>query len=172
MIFSLEVWRRDHIPAVARYANNPKIAKNLRDGFPQPYKLSDADAYVSGCLAAGDGKQLCRAIVVGGEAVGSIGIFLRDNSAAELGYWLAEPFWGHGIMAGAAGLLCAQAFARYDISRIYAIPYCHNAASCRVLEKAGFQYGGLTEDRGSSNGAVCMYTLHRPFAQDQAGKGS
>lgn len=162
MAFMLESWRREFIPAVAEYADNHKIAENLRDGFPQPYTWSDAEAYVTGCMAQGEKQQLCRAITVGGKAVGSIGVFLRGGLDAELGYWLAEPFWGRGIMTGAVRQICALAFLRFEISRIFATPYARNAPSRRVLEKAGFHFEGPTQSCGCSKGEVCLYTLARP----------
>ncbi len=164
MIFALESWRREFIPDFAQYADNPRIAENLRDGFPQPYTLSDAEAYVTDCIKKGDALQLCRAVTVGGKAVGSIGVFLREQRDAELGYWLAEPFWGRGIMTNAVGQICALAFSRYEICRVFATPYVHNAASRRVLEKSGFQFEGLTESCGCSRGRVCLYTLTLPPA--------
>ena len=165
MTVSLETWRRDFIPTVAAYANNRNIAVNLRDGFPHPYTLSDAEAYITGCMETGDGQQLCRAVVVGGEAVGSIGVFLRDGGRAELGYWLAEPFWGRGIMTDAVRQLCALAFIRFAISSIFATPYAYNTASRRVLEKAGFQFEGFARDHTCSRGALCLYTLKEGVPQ-------
>lgn len=161
MTVTLKKWSPDFIPLVAEYANNPKIAENLRDGFPQPYTRTDAEAYVNGCMEKGDVGQLCRAIAVNGAVAGSIGIFLRDHGEAELGYWLAEPFWGKGIMSEAVRQICREAFSRFEISRIYAVPYAHNAASRRVLEKAGFTFRGFTESCGCTRGRVCSYVLDK-----------
>lgn len=158
---TLEQWNLDFISPIARYADNPKIAANLRDGFPQPYTLADAEAYVTGCIEKGEDGQLCRAIAVDGKAAGSIGVFLREQGQAELGYWLAEPYWGKGIMTRAVERICREAFSRFRISRIFAVPYTHNAASRRVLEKAGFRFGGYTESCGCTRGQVCIYTLDK-----------
>ena len=41
-----------------------------------------------------------------GEAVGGVGFVLRhdvERVSAEIGYWLAEPFWGRGIATEALG---------------------------------------------------------------------
>ena len=152
MTVTLEKWHRRYIPAVAEYANNEKLARNLRDGFPQPYTLTDADQYVSNCIKKGDTEQLCRAVLVDGSFAGSIGVFLRENGSAELGYWLAEPFWGCGITTEATKQLCAEAFARFEITRIFAVPYEDNSPSRRVLEKAGFQLEGPAETCGCSRG--------------------
>jgi len=62
---------------------------------------------------------------------------------AELGYWLAEPFWGNGIMTDAVRALSEYAFKELGIQRIFAEPYTTNAASARVLEKSGFSLEGV-----------------------------
>ena len=42
MEFELRPWRMEDAETIARYANNPKIAANLRDAFPHPYTQRDA----------------------------------------------------------------------------------------------------------------------------------
>lgn len=164
MVVTLDAWKTEYIPAVAKLADNPKIAVNLRDGFPQPYTLDDASAYVTDCIAKGDKNQLTRAILADGQVVGSIGIFLREDGAAELGYWLGEPHWGRGIMTQAAAMLCVEAFSRFPVSRVFATPYAYNTGSRRVLEKSGFRFEGITECSGCSKGEICMYVQYRPEA--------
>ena len=165
MDFILREWKIQDVTAVAKYANNPKIADYLRDVFPYPYTREDATEYVESCIKAGDETQLCRAIEADGEAVGSIGIFLGDDvyrRSAELGYWLAEPFWGKGIMSRAVVQLCEEAFQRYDIVRIFAEPYSCNQRSQRVLEKAGFTLEGIMRSSVCKHGVMydsCMYAL-------------
>ena len=57
MEFSLRPWRESDIPSVYLYANNPKIANNLRDVFPYPYERKDAEEYILGCIQ-NEGKGL------------------------------------------------------------------------------------------------------------------
>lgn len=166
MNFSLEPWQEGYIPDVAEFADNPRIAENLRDGFPQPYTPEHARAFVTECMALEHaGTQLLRAIVSEGRAIGSVGAFLRENGQAELGYWLAQPYWGRGLMTRAATLLCRQTFLCFNVSRIFATPYTANAASRRVLEKAGFSCQGAAQTHGCSRGSVCLYVLDCPDAQ-------
>jgi RimJ/RimL family protein N-acetyltransferase len=56
----------------------------------------------------------------------------------ELGYWVAEPFWGKGIMTKAVLQMVDYGFKTFDITRIFARPFGTNIASQTVLEKAGF----------------------------------
>ena len=97
--------------------------------------------------------------------VGSIGVFRQENihrQTAELGYYVAEEYWGRGIMTEAVKQICEYVFCKSDILRIYAEPFAYNAASCWVLEKAGFQYEGTLRSNAVKNGKVIdmkMYSL-------------
>ena len=168
MDFILRPWRREDAAAVAEYANNEKIARNLRDVFPYPYTLADAESFVDSCLGADGSCQLFRAIEVEGRAAGSIALCRGSDvyvRTAELGYWLAEDYWGRGIMTRAVQQICEEGFTRWDdLVRIYAEPFAHNAGSCRVLEKAGFTLEGVLRQSVFKRNEVCdscMYALLR-----------
>ena len=80
------------------------------------------------------------AIAVGGAAVGGIGFVMMpdvERVSAEIGYWLAEPFWGRGISTEAVGVT-RYAIETHGLTRVFATPFASNQASCRVLEKAGY----------------------------------
>ncbi len=161
----LRPWRMEDAGEIWHYANNRKVAENLRDVFPFPYAEQDAADFIESCIK-GEGKgQLCRAICVDGKPVGSIAVCLGQDvyrRSAELGYWLAEPFWGKGIMSQAVAQICREAFERFDIVRIYAEPYAHNQESRRVLEKAGFVLEGILRQSVYKNGQMhdsCIYAL-------------
>ena len=132
-------WRQDDAPALARHADNRRIWANLRDRFPSPYTLEDAESWVRHAARALPATDFC--IGVDGAAAGAIGLVLRDDVdrvSAELGFWLGEPFWGRGIMSDAVAAFVPWAFDRFGLSRIYAQVFAFNPASARVLEKAGF----------------------------------
>ena len=79
----------EDIPQVYMLANNKKIAANLRDAFPYPYKLTDAEDYLISCIRTPETAQCPRAILMDGQLVGSIGLFLGTDvyrKSAELGY--------------------------------------------------------------------------------------
>lgn len=165
MNVELKLWDTSYIDNVAKYANNKKIADMLRDVFPHPYTLNDAEWYVNDCISNEGKNQITRAIVVNGESVGSIGIFLKDDvyrKSAELGYWLAEDLWNKGIMTIAIQEICSITFNQFDIVRIYAEPFEHNIGSRRVLEKSGFQLEGILKNNTFKNNQICsscMYAL-------------
>ncbi len=67
-------------------------------------------------------------------------------------------------MTNAVQQICEYVFSRSDILRIFAEPFSYNIASCRVLEKAGFQFEGLLRRNAVKNGKIVdmkMYALVR-----------
>jgi RimJ/RimL family protein N-acetyltransferase len=141
-------WSLNDAPAVQRYANNRNIWINLRDLFPHPYTLDDAQGFLRHVLT--EDPITTFAIARPSEAIGCIGLRMGcdvHRKTAEMGYWLGEPFWGQGIMSEAVAALARFAFETFDLNRIYAEPFANNPASARVLEKAGF----VREARLSAN---------------------
>lgn len=165
--FVLRPWQLPDAAPLAAAADNPKIAANLRNAFPSPYTRADAEWFIQDCLDKGEARQLMRAVVIGGRAAGSVSVTLKDDvyeKSAELGYWLAEEYWGRGVMTEAVRQICREAFARYGILRIFAEPFADNRGSRRVLEKAGFTCEGTMRNGVFKNGRVrsyCMYALLR-----------
>ena len=132
-------WRTSDTESLLRHANNYKIWFNLRDAFPHPYTRQDARAYIRSVRERV--PETTFAIAVADEAVGSIGFVLRhdvERVSAEIGYWLAEPFWGRGITTEALCALTRFAIETHGLTRVYALPFAWNIGSCRVLEKAGY----------------------------------
>lgn len=157
MKFTLEEWSEAYIPSVAKYANNEKIAGRLRDSFPYPYTEEDAEWFVKDCMEKEGKTQFSKAIVIDGEAVGSISLLFGDDvysRSAELGYWLGEPFWRKGIMTEAVQKMCEEAFRRYKLIRISSEPFSTNLASRGVLEKAGFTLEGIKRKSIFKNGCI------------------
>jgi RimJ/RimL family protein N-acetyltransferase len=141
--YILREWQIEDAKSIAIYANNHKIWQNLRDGFPHPYNVKDAEAFITKVNEAT--PKTVFAIATESEAIGSIGLMVGNDVhrfTAELGYFLAEPFWGKGIMTRAVCILSTWAFNNLKLHRISAEPYATNIASHRVLEKAGFSFEG------------------------------
>ena len=160
-------WHMDYALAISALANDPEVAANLRDVFPHPYALSDAQDFISACQQAGP-DSLFLAILVEGQPAGGISLCRGQDvyrESAELGYWLGRPYWGKGIMTEAVGRICALGFARLPIRRIFAEPFARNLGSRRVLEKNGFQLEGIMRQGAVKQGEgldYCMYALLRP----------
>ncbi|MBP1574705.1 MAG: GNAT family N-acetyltransferase [Oscillospiraceae bacterium] len=157
MNFKIRRWELSDARDLATALSNKKIQDNLRDGLPYPYTEQDGKEFISAMLAANESNTFAFAITVNGKAIGSIGAFRQTNihnKTAELGYYIAEEYWGKGIMTEAVKQLCDYVFSHTDIIRIYAEPFAYNIGSCRVLEKAGFQYEGTLRSNALKNGNV------------------
>lgn len=137
----LRPWKRGDEPSLVRHANNRKIWENVRDHFPFPYTMPDADRWIFHASTALQNNVF--AIVVDGAAVGSIGLLAKEDvyrCSMELGYWLGEEYWGRGIMTEAIGCITSYGFSAFDIVRIYADVFEWNTASCKILEKNGYTF--------------------------------
>ena len=157
MAVRLRVWTLADAPALAKLINNKKVQDNLRDGLPFPYGEEDAKAFLSAMLASDPDQNLAFAIEANGKLIGSISATRCANihfRTAELGYYLGEPYWGKGFATEAVRQICDYIYRNTDIIRIFAEPFAYNTASCRVLEKAGFQLEGLLRSNAVKNGRI------------------
>ena len=78
--------------------------------------------------------------LIGG--LGFDGLVPGKSHRAEIGYWLAKPYWGKGIMTAVVAAACRFAFEQYGLIKISAHVFAGNTRSTRVLEKCGFQLEG------------------------------
>ncbi len=165
MCFTLCEWHEDLAPSLARSANDARIGRFLRDGFPYPYTEREARRFIDATLR--DRASLSRAIVIDGRAVGAVSLTKMSNvyeKNAELGYWLSPACWGRGIMTEAVRMLCSEGFDACGVERIYAEPFADNAASRRVLEKCGFALEGVLRKsiyKGGEYHDSCIYARLR-----------
>ena len=139
MEFVLRDWKNSDLESLVKFANNAKIAGNLTNKFNYPYSKNDGQLFIE--MAKSHSPIQVFAIAIDDVAVGGIGIHKQDDvycKNMEMGYWLAEPYWGNGIVTRAIQKVVKYGFETFDITRIFARPYGPNRASQRVLEKAGF----------------------------------
>jgi ribosomal-protein-alanine N-acetyltransferase len=163
-------WRAGDELALAKHADSRNIWLNVRDRFPHPYTLADAEAWVARVSVAEPETQF--AIEADGEAAGGIGLFLQqdvERFSAEIGYWLGEAHWGRGLATSAVRAFTDFAFARFDLCRIYANVFAWNPGSARVLEKAGYAFEGRMRRAAVKDGQVVdnlLYAVVRDFRRD------
>ncbi|MBD3638732.1 MAG: GNAT family N-acetyltransferase [Crocinitomicaceae bacterium] len=140
MKLHLRPFTENDLEALVNLANNPKIAANLTDQFPYPYTREHGVRFIE--MVTQHEPTRIFALEFEGDFCGAVGLhpqtdIMRKN--AELGYWVAEPFWGKGIATHAIRRMIDYGFQNFDIVRIFARPYGPNIASQKVLEKAGFK---------------------------------
>jgi RimJ/RimL family protein N-acetyltransferase len=149
-------WRPGDEESLTRHANNPNISRHLRDRFPYPYTLADASQWIA--FARAERPATNFAIVVGGEAAGGIGFQMQEDVArrsAEIGFWLGEAYWN-------VRAVTETIFADFDVCRIFSNVFETNAASIRVLEKAGYVCEGRQRKAVTKDGQTMdalMYAL-------------
>lgn len=159
--YSIRNWQPSDAGALAKYADNRNIWLRLRDAFPHPYGLDEAQAFLA--KAAAQDPTTYFAIASDKEAIGGIGIMRGEDVhrlTAELGYWLAEPYWGRGIMTRCVETFCTYAFSAFQLQRIHAEPYADNHASAKVLEKAGFCLEGRMRSNVIKDGRILDQLLY------------
>ena len=166
----LKRWELSDAADLAAVISNKKIQDNLRDGLPYPYTEQDAENFISDMLSANEEDTFAFAITADGKVIGSVGVFRQGNihrQTAEMGYYIAEEYWGRGIMPRAIKEVCDHVFNNSDIIRIYVEPFAYNTASCRALEKAGFQYEGTLRSNAVKNGKVTDMKMYSRLKTDE-----
>jgi len=155
--------REQDAKAIVRHANNPKIARYLRDRFPSPYTETDGRWLVEEANAE---PQNCVLVIeVDGEAAGAVGFHGQDPNdvhrfSGEIGYWLGEEHWGKGIMTEAVQALTDYGFKSLGIRRVCACVYAPNSASAKVLEKSGYEFEGKMRSAVFKNGELLDALLY------------
>jgi [ribosomal protein S5]-alanine N-acetyltransferase len=153
MDFKLRPWLESDLESLVGFADNASIARNMSDFFPHPYTADKGRAFIA--MAQQQNPPLIMAIEVENKAAGGIGLHPQHDiyrMNAELGYWLAEPYWGKGIITQAIQQMVRYGFENFEFTRIYARPFGHNKASQKALEKAGFVLEAHLEKTFFKNG--------------------
>jgi RimJ/RimL family protein N-acetyltransferase len=130
--------------SITAYANNYNIWKHLRDYFPLPYRLENADAFIAHTSREDPPRTF--AIATEHEAIGTIGYHPGEDVhryTAEIGFWLGEPYHNRGIMTEAIRRFSDYLLEHRNFMRVYCGVFSNNPASMRVLEKARFTREGV-----------------------------
>ena len=158
----------DDAPALVAHANNPAVARNLFDGFPQPYTIEAATAWAGHEANSGAFGRVW-AIVVDGGLVGCVGLrqergWLRCN--AEIGYWIGEAHWRRGFTTDAVRQVTDWAFAAVpEITRIHAPIFSWNEGSQAVVRRCGYVREALLKQSAIKDGEVIDRVLWATYRQ-------
>jgi len=154
-------WRPADAGAIVEHADDRLVWLSLRDQFPHPYTRRDARRFLASVVGARPETNF--AIEVDGAAVGGIGFRIQtdvERIGAELGYWLGQKYWGRGIATAAVRAVTEHALVSHDLVRVFALPFAHNRASARVLEKAGFALEGVLRSSAIKDGRIVDQLLY------------
>jgi [ribosomal protein S5]-alanine N-acetyltransferase len=160
-------WTESDAASLQRHANNRHVSMHLRDRFPFPYGIEQAQTFLGWLV--NQPIPTVWAIDVAGEAIGAIGIELHtdvERVSAEIGYWMGEAFWGRGIATEALTAVTAEVFKEFEITRLYAVPFADHVASVRVLEKAGYSREGYLRQSAIKDGKIrdqLLFAAYKPL---------
>ncbi len=141
----LRPWREEDAEALYRHASDPEVGP--RAGW-SPHKSVDESRNIIRTLFANDHTW---AIVQkeSGEPIGCICYYTPDESNicigpndAEVGYWVARPYWNRGIATEALQLLIDYCFRQRGFRTLWADYFPDNQASGHVMQKCGFHDTG------------------------------
>ena len=125
-------------PVLERELSRVEMARML--AVPHPYPADGAPKWIA---TARPGRDFAITLRETGEVIGGINLFESEqHRRAELGYWCAIDFWGHGYATEAARAIVSYGFRVLALHRVHAECHGDNPASRRVLEKAGLTFEG------------------------------
>jgi RimJ/RimL family protein N-acetyltransferase len=160
----LRPWAISDASNLAIVANNKKIAENVRDGFPFPYSVRDAQDWLNIILPENYPPRFF-AIISDRQLVGSIGIITKTDiyrKNLEIGFFISEDFWGKGFATKAIKAATSYAFRDFDIVRVYAETFSDNIGSQKALQKAGFKLEATLKKNIVKNEVIkdsCIYSV-------------
>lgn len=166
---TLRPFEPDDAPRLAELANNENISRNLRDAFPHPYTLADAEKFIKTVNSRVPATVF--AIEWNGEYVGNIGLHRCADAyrmTAEIGYFIGEPYWGKGIATEAVRLMTEFGFRELGLLRIHTGVFEYNPASMKVLEKCGYERDGVFKKAVLKNGKIWDEVRYSKINGDRA----
>ena len=140
----LRPWDEKDAEVLYRWAKDPEVGP--RAGWQPHASVEESAQVIREVLAIPESYAIVQKAHEKNGPVGAVGLkfgaaseLARDAQEAELGYWLARPLWGKGLMPEAAGALLEHAFCDLRLSCVWGGHYEGNAQSRRVMEKLGFR---------------------------------
>jgi len=134
--------KQQDVELLVVFLNNSKVTKYLTSRIPQPYSCQDAECWVN----TGSKEGITKAIDIDGKLAGIIGVSIgeyENSRSAEIGYWLAEQYWGKGIATKVLTQMTNDIFSNTEIVRLFAPVFSPNIASMHVLKKCGYLQQGI-----------------------------
>jgi ribosomal-protein-alanine N-acetyltransferase len=153
-MISLREYAEADLDRLVNMANNRSVSQYLVYTFPYPYTRDDGEWWIS--TGSKQNGAITRVIESEGIFVGSVGITPQSgwrDHIAEIGYWVAEAYWGKGLATAALRQMTDYAFSNRDLQKLSAAVLAPNIASMRVLEKAGYRREGVLKNEVKKSGA-------------------
>ena len=166
----LRQFQEDDVTELARLANDKTIFDNVRDYFPNPYTIKDAQSFI---LQTSLENPACTfAIIYRKQLAGVVGIKRQTDiyrKSGEVGYWIGAPYRGKGIATIAVAIITTYGIKKLGLNRLYAGVFSTNPASMKVLEKCGYLREGISRNGVWKSGRF-LDEYRYGFVEDQGMK--
>lgn len=141
----LRPWREDDAEELYKYACDTQVGPPA--GWAPHTSVEYSREIIKNVLSAPETYAVC--LKEDGKPIGSVGLHRNDlaecDDEYELGYWIAKPFWGQGLIPEASREMLRHAFEDLGMRRVWCGYYDGNLKSRRVQDKLGFVYHHTTE---------------------------
>jgi RimJ/RimL family protein N-acetyltransferase len=164
-VIFLREYADSDLDKLVNLANNQNVSRYLVSTFPYPYTRDDAEWWIG--TGSKQNGVITRVIEYQGLFVGSVGINPQSgwrDHLGEIGYWVAENYWGKGIATAALRQMTEYCFETHNFRKLYAPVLAPNAASMKVLEKCGYQREAILKSevqKGGSYFDIHHFARHR-----------
>ena len=156
---------------LASEANNPEIAKWMRNAFRYPYRLEDATEWIASATSASPLHDFAICRPDDNTIIGGIGLKASHDVSyrtMQIGYWLGEEHWRQGIAKEAVSAFSEWTFEQFKhVLRLEAEVYEGNSASVRVLENAGFTFEAKKRNAIEKLGVVTSVLVYCKFPDSE-----
>lgn len=140
----LREWTLDDVDDLYEYAKNPNVGPH---GGWKPHEDKKESQEILQTLFMDKYDSWAIVYKETNKVIGSIGYeqdAKRPNiNCRELGYAMAEEYWGKGIMTEAAKAVIKFGFEKLELDMVSIYRNPNNQRSGRVIEKCGFTYEGV-----------------------------
>lgn len=140
--------KRADAESIRKYINNLNVSRYLL-AVPYPYTKKDVEWWVNECQKRQgrkprDSYELAITIKPDTKVVGGVGLSKVDktNGTAEIGYWIAEPYWRQGYVSEAVIKMIGFGFNKLKLRRLVIPAFAENKGSNGLAKKLGFKYEG------------------------------
>lgn len=138
---TLRPFTLDDAPAVHRHCSSVEVARNTLM-IPHPYPDGAAELWISKHAEDWEENRIHHFALDDGQLAGAMGLIMKGDAIAELGYWIGVELWNRGYATEAAREVLRYGFEEVGLHRIFAGYFVRNAPSGRVMEKIGMRYEG------------------------------
>ena len=151
---SLRYFKKSDIDDLVKICNDKEFNQYIP--LPYPYYENDAKDWILAMPKRRKaGLEYDFAIIKKDDKklIGSISLMINKiYPCAEIGYWIAKPFWGKGYATEATKKIIEFAFENLGLHKVYAKCYRENIASAKVIEKSGLVKVGILTEHALKNG--------------------